>query len=476
MAFYSCKWLIALFVAKTLVEGGLGLTDADGAKMSANLVAFTYLTPIIGGYIADRWVSPRICVPLGTLLMGIGYLCGWQSATQGSVALLWLMIILVSIGTGLFKGNVSGINGRLFEDKDQLDSAFSIQYSFVNIGSFIGTTVVSFVAYGIGFGPTFLVCALLLFLDTLWLVFGGRAYFGEIGKKPFKVNETNIESEKDKQKSDSEPLTRKEKHRIWAIILVTIFSIIFWVVWFNETNIESEKDKQKSDSEPLTRKEKHRIWAIILVTIFSIIFWVVWYLTYMPIMYHWGPDFDYANKANWMIGNFTVPSSWFDSLNALCCIVLGPVLAAVWAKKAKSPKGDLSMFKKTALGMLLLGVAFLVMSAADIIRGAGQASLMWIIAVGILMSLGEMVFSPLGNSFISKFSPARVLGLMMGVWPFAIFIAGKSYGYLYEFLGKYSFAPAYGIVGAIVIICGIILWTSSKLNVDYCSRYINVTW
>ena len=420
MAFYSCKWLIALFVAKTLVEGGLGLTDADGAKMSANLVAFTYLTPIIGGYIADRWVSPRICVPLGTLLMGIGYLCGWQSATQGSVALLWLMIILVSIGTGLFKGNVSGINGRLFEDKDQLDSAFSIQYSFVNIGSFIGTTVVSFVAYGIGFGPTFLVCALLLFLDTLWLVFGGRAYFGEIGKKPFKVNETNIESEKDKQKSDSEPLTRKEKHRIWAIILVTIFSIIFWVVW---------------------------------------------YLTYMPIMYHWGPDFDYANKANWMIGNFTVPSSWFDSLNALCCIVLGPVLAAVWAKKAKSPKGDLSMFKKTALGMLLLGVAFLVMSAADIIRGAGQASLMWIIAVGILMSLGEMVLSPLGNSFISKFSPVRVWVLMMGVWPFAIFIAGKSYGYLYEFLGKYSFAPAYGIVGAIVIICGIILWTlDKKLN------------
>lgn len=417
MAFYSCKWLIALFVAKTLVEGGLGLTDADGAKMSANLVAFTYLTPIIGGYIADRWISPRICVPLGTLLMGIGYLCGWQSALNGSVALIWLMIVLVSIGTGLFKGNISGINGRLFEDKAQLDSAFSVQYSFVNIGSFIGTTAVSFVAYGIGFGPTFLVCALLLFLDTLWLIFGGKAYFGDIGKKPFKVNETNIESEKDNQKSDSEPLTKKEKHRIGAIILITLFSVIFWVVW---------------------------------------------YLTYMPIMYHWGPDFNYANKANWMIGNFTVPSAWFDSLNALCCIILGPVLAVVWTKRANSPKGDLSMFKKTALGMLLLGISFIVMAAAEIIRGQNQANLMWIIAVGILMSLGEMVFSPLGNSFISKFSPPRVLGLMMGVWPFAIFIAGKSYGYLYEFLSKYSFAPAYGIVGAIVIICGVVLWSLDK--------------
>ncbi|MPN22808.1 Dipeptide and tripeptide permease B [bioreactor metagenome] len=179
-------------------------------------------------------------------------------------------------------------------------------------------------------------------------------------------------------------------------------------------------------------------------------------------MYHWGPDFDYANKANWMIGNFTVPSAWFDSLNALCCIILGPVLAAIWTKRANSPKGDLSMFKKTALGMLLLGISFVVMAGAEVIRGENQANLMWIVAVGILMSLGEMVFSPLGNSFISKFSPARVLGLMMGVWPFAIFIAGKSYGYLYEFLGNYSFAPAYGLVGAIVLICGIILWTLDK--------------
>ncbi|MEG0857322.1 MAG: peptide MFS transporter [Terrisporobacter sp.] len=417
MAFYSAKWLIALFVVKTLAEGGLGLTDADGAKMSANLVAFTYLTPIFGGWIADRWLSPRICVPLGTLLMGLGYLCGWQSAIQGSVGMLWLMIALVSIGTGFFKGNISAINGRLFEDQTQLDSAFTIQYSFVNIGSFIGTTFVSFIAYGAGFGPTFLVCALILFLDTIWLIFGGKAYFGEIGKKPFKINETNIQTEKDKQKSDDEPLTKKEKLRVGAIILVTLFSVIFWVVW---------------------------------------------YLTYMPIMYHWGPDFDTANKANWVIGNFTVPSSWFDSLNALCCIFMGPLLAVVWSKKANSPKGDLSMFKKTALGMLLLGVAFMVMATAEIVRGAGQASLMWIVMVGLLMSLGEMVFSPLGNSFISKFSPPRLLGLMMGVWPFAIFIAAKCYGYLYEYLAKYSFAPAYGIVGAIVLICGVVLWSMDK--------------
>ncbi|MBS5787695.1 MAG: peptide MFS transporter [Clostridioides difficile] len=418
MAYYSSKWLIGIFVVAAVAKGGLGLEPADGAKMTSFLVAFTYLTPILGGLIADRWISPRLCVPIGTLIMGLGYVCGWQASLQTSKMLVYLMIALVSIGTGLFKGNVSGINGRLFDDKEVLDSAFSIQYSFVNIGSFIGTTFVSFIAYStIGFGGTFLICGLLLFLDTIWFIIGGKASFGDVGRKPFKVDEVKVNSEVKEEVVNNEPLTKKERGRVWAIILVTIFSIVFWVVW---------------------------------------------YLTYMPILYHWGPDFDYANKANWVIGNFTVPSAWFDSLNALCCIILGPVLAALWAKLAKSKRGDLSMFKKTALGMLLLGAAFGVMALAEVIRGTGQANLMWIVLVGILMSLGEMVFSPLGNSFISKFSPAKVLGLMLGVWPFAIFIAGYAYGYLYEFLSKYSFAPAYAIVGAIVIVCGIILWAMEK--------------
>lgn len=416
MAFYSAKWLISIFIATEVIKGGLGLTPADGAKMTANLVAFTYLTPILGGYIADRWINPRLCIILGALIMAMGYVFGWQASVMSSSKFLWVMILLVSIGTGLYKGNIAGMSGRLFNDKDQLDSAFSIQYSIANIGSFLGTLTVSFIAYKIGFGKTFLVCALLLLISTIWFYFGGKATFGEVGKKPFEVYEDKTSTKKD----------------------------------------------LKNHNTPLTSNDKKRIGAIIIFTIFSIVFWVVWYLTYMPVLYHWGPDFDYANKANWVIGNFRVPSAWFDSLNSLCCIILGPVLAAVWSKNSKSKKGDMSIFKKTALGMMLLGLAFIVMSTAEIVRGDNQANLIWIIVVGILISLGEMVFAPLGKSFISKFSPARLLGLMMGIWPLARFIAGKTYGYLYEMLSHYSFAYAYGIVAIIVILCGIIIWKLDK--------------
>ena len=416
MAFYSAKWVIGIFIAAEVMRGGLGLTPADGAKMTANLVAFTYLTPILGGFIADRWLSPRLCVILGALIMAAGYVFGYQASVTSSPQFLWVMIILVSIGTGLYKGNIAGISGRLFNDKDQLDSAFSIQYSIANIGSFLGTLTVSFIAYKIGFGKTFLVCAGFLVISTIWFYLGGRATFGDIGKKPFEANE-------------SKAYTKKVS---------------------------------KDYRTPLTVGDKKKIGAIILFSLFSIVFWVVWYLTYMPVLYHWGPDFDYANKANWMIGNFRVPSAWFDSLNSLCCIVLGPVLAGVWAKNAKSAKGDMSIFKKTALGMMLLGLAFILMCMAEIIRGDGQANLMWIIVVGILISVGEMVFAPLGKSFISKFSPARLLGLMMGVWPLARFIAGKTYGYLFEMLSGYSFAPAYGVVAVVVLLCGVVIWQLDK--------------
>ncbi len=140
-AFYTVKWLLAIWLATetTSKMGGMGLTSVEAGKISAYFVAATYITPMIGGYLADYWVSPRLWEVLGNDLMGAGYLVGWQAT---NLTLVWVMIILVAVGTGLFKGNLSGVNSLMFDDQDELNSAFSVQYSFVNIGSFIGTTFV----------------------------------------------------------------------------------------------------------------------------------------------------------------------------------------------------------------------------------------------------------------------------------------------------------------------------------------------
>lgn len=409
--------MLAVWIATTVGSGGLGLSDTKGVSMAALFTALTYITPVIGGYIADYWVSPRICVVVGMILMGVGYLCTWQATSMG---LVWAMIILVSVGTGLFKGNLSGVNGLLFAKKEDLDEAFSIQYSFVNVGSFIGTTFLVLLIGTKGFNFVFLCCGLLLFIDAIWFLVNGK-YLGDAGKRPFKIDQRKFNIKDNKAEEGAKPLTAGDKKKVAAIILVTLFSVVFWMVW---------------------------------------------YLAFQPAYFYfgWGDGEAFLNRANWVIGSFTVPTAWFDSMNALVCIILGPVLGKLWTKMASRPKGDMSMFKKTALGMILVGISYVVMVVADII-GNGNTSLIMIAMVSLLMSTGEMVFSPLGNSFITKLAPSKLMGLLLGFWPIAVFFSNMLNPKVYALLKTdvpAQFQKGYGILAAIVIGIGLLLWFGSK--------------
>ncbi len=416
LAYYAAKWGLTIFIAAEAVNGGLGLDKSVAATMSANLVALTYITPIIGGYIADRWISPRLLVPVGEILMGLGYLCAWQA---NGIGMLWAMVILVAVGTGFFKGNVSGINGRLFPlaDADELDTVFSLQYSFVNIGSFCGTTFLSLLAKAAGYRMLFLVCGIALFVDCVWWLFGMK-FFGDAGKKPFLVD-----------------------------------------------NRVEDVNKAEKDTTPLTKLEKNRVISILIVTIFSGIFWTVWYMVYNPVYFEFGPTSEAGlGWANWNIGSFTMPTAWFDSMNGLLCIILCPVFAGIWAKMRQRPQGDIGMFKKTALGIIILGLTPATMVFAAILAGSGTKEPVgiWIIVLAALfMSVGEAIFSPLGNAFISKYAPKKLLGTLLGIWPLAIFFASKGSGMLYNWLSKMDFIKGYGGVAIVIIACGLIMFVFS---------------
>ena len=419
LAYYAAKWGLSIFIVVAAAKGGLGLDKSIGAAMSSQLVAFTYITPVFGGYIADRWISPRILVPIGEILMGLGYLCAWQA--NGRV-MLYAMIILVAVGTGFFKGNVSGINGRLFptSDEDELDTAFSLQYSFVNIGSFCGTTFLSLIGTNVGYREMFLVCGIFLFIDCAWWLFGMR-FFGDAGKKPFLVD--------------------------------------------NRTENVDKADKEK-DNHPLTKLERNRVIAILIVTLFSGIFWLIWYMVYMPVYYEFGPVAQGGQGwANWNIGSFEMPTAWFDSMNGLLCIILCPVFAGIWAKMRQRPQGDWGMFTKTAIGIIILGLCTASMVLAAVISGQGTknpAGIWVIVLTAVCMSVGEVIFSPLGNAFISKYSPKKLLGTMLGVWPLIIFFSGLAYGPLYNWLENFDFVKAYGIVTLIIVGCGVVMLLFTK--------------
>ena len=400
LSYYLGRSLILIFVTATVATGGLGLSDTVAANMQSNLTAFSYLLPLLGGVIVDKYIGAKYTTPIGMVIAGVGYFMGSVATSTTGV---YLMIFFVSAGLALFKNGP--IIGRVITDKSQMDSAFSVRYSLVNVGAFIGTFAVGilykdvFAKDGVlGFIPCFRLAALIMVLGALWYVFVCWRFLGDTAALPFKKTMTAEEIEAEKARKASE----------------------------------------KEAKQPMTTVEKKRIGAIVVASIFSIIFWIFWYLGYLPVYYYW------AENANWAIGGYEVPATWFDAANSMFCVILGPVVASLWKKLAARPQGDMSIFRKTALGITTIGLGYLFYILMDIVRGDGKVSVIWLLGFAFLLTLGEMFFSPLGHAFISKYSPSRYLAVMMSVWGFATFIAAKSYGPVYGLLfgGKIEFKVA----------------------------------
>ncbi len=420
LSYYLGRSLILIFVTATVATGGLGLSDTVAANMQSNLTAFSYLLPLLGGVVVDKYIGAKYTTPIGMVIAGVGYFMGSIATSTTGV---YLMIFFVSAGLALFKNGP--IIGRVITDKAQMDSAFSIRYSLVNVGAFIGTFAVGilykdvFAKDGVlGFVPCFRLAALIMVLGALWYVFVCWRFLGDTAALPFKKTMTAEEIEAEKARKASE----------------------------------------KEEKQPMTTVEKKRIGAIVVASIFSIIFWIFWYLGYLPVYYYW------AENANWAIGGYEVPATWFDAANSMFCVILGPVVASLWKKLAARPQGDMSIFRKTALGITTIGLGYLFYILMDIVRGDGKVSVIWLLGFAFLLTLGEMFFSPLGHAFISKYSPSRYLAVMMSVWGFATFIAAKSYGYVYGLLfgGNLEFRVACGIVAGIALVSAVIMVALDK--------------
>lgn len=419
LSFYLGRSLILIFVTASVATGGLGLSDKVAANMQSNLTAFSYLLALLGGVVVDRYIGARYTTPVGMILAGVGYFMG---ANAKSATGVYLMIFFVSLGLGLFKNGP--IIGRVITDKDQMDSAFSLRYALVNVGAFIGTFLVGilykdvFAKDGVlGFAPCFTIAAAIMVLGAFWYYFVCWRFLGDIGKEPFKKT-----------------LTKEEKEMKGV-----------------------DKSGEEVDKS-LTSIEKKRIGAIFIASGFSIIFWIFWYLAYLPVYYYW------ADNMDWVIAGYQVPSTWFDAGNSLFCVILAPVMAALWVRLAKRPQGDISLFRKTGIGIAVLGSSYLLYALIDITRGGNKASVLWLLGSVFILSLGEMFFSPLGHSFISKYSPSKYLAMMMAVWGFAIFVAAKTYGYAYGFLfgGNFAFKDACIIVAVIAFVCALLMFFLDK--------------
>jgi len=429
LAFYGAKPLLLLFLITAAAEGGLGVERTDAAVMAANLTAYTYMAPLIGGVICDRWLGARYAITLGYVIMAAGYVVGYRAQGPSGVN---AMIILVSIGTGFFKGNLNALIGRQYKSKELLDAAFSIQYSYVNIGAFVGSLLTGYLYLHLfkkgevlGFRQCLLMAALWCIIGMVWFVLNWRNLQGQ-GIRPFKY----LTDEKGKVIGSTE---------------------------------EDKGDAKKE--QPLTKLEKNRVLAIVLVSAFSVLFWLFYYQQDLALVIYMT---DYVKMS---VGSFEIPPSWITTTwNGLLCVALGGVMAAIWKKLAARPQGDMNMFKKVALSFLFVGLAFGIMVACESFRGIGadpsvKASVLWPFLFSTVITVGEMCFSPLRNSFVSKYAPKKYVSLLMGVIAVSTFGANKLSPFVQAFIEKFDVFPVFVGIFALMLVFAALIWIANgKLN------------
>ena len=241
LAYYLGRSLILIFVTASVATGGLGLSDTVAANMQSNLTAFSYLLPLFGAVIVDKYIGARYTTPVGMFIAAAGYFTGGIAKSSAGV---YAMIFLVSLGLALFKNGA--IIGRVITDKSQMDPAFSMRYTLVNVGAFIGTFLVGilykdvFAKDGVlGFAPCFKMAALMMVLGGLWYIFVCWRFLGDLGKLPFKKTLTEEEKAAEAKKNKAAAYNDREEtyrcnlcsfvilHRILDILVSGIYAGIF---------------------------------------------------------------------------------------------------------------------------------------------------------------------------------------------------------------------------------------------------------
>lgn len=507
-SYYGMRAILVLFLIDSVSEvgGGFGWSRSEALVLYAWYTGLVYLTPIFGGYIADRKIGFRKAVIYGAALMTLGHAV---LAAETPIT-FYLGLSLLILGNGLFKPNISSIVGSLYTHRpEKKDSAYTIFYMGVNAGSFLGMMICGWLGETKGWGYGFGAAGVFMLFGMLQFIFAQKI-FGKLGLKPMKAKQEDTSDAEEKEvpfeKADKTRLVTSvlllvatvigfltisfpkgqeqlkyvlvipftvsilnflikrlkkynkiEKDRLTVIGILSAFSVLFWMAFeqgggtmsiyaqdytARSLNSAFEIDLFKYISLALTvipililtwlliGMGRHMVKKYPLATLFSgLSFALIWYIIYT------------INAENFSLASNEIPATWFGMLNALFIISLAPLFSRLWDKTAGS-KFELSGPLKFALGLALLGLGFLalVLGSWNIPSGAQTASvsIVWLILAYLFHTLGELCLSPVGLSIINKLSPARLVGMMFGVWYLGNFVANFLGGIIGSYIDEIS--------------------------------------
>ncbi|HYF33448.1 MAG TPA: peptide MFS transporter [Chitinophagaceae bacterium] len=430
--FYGMRALLTLFLVHALA-----FRESEASIIYGGFLGLCYLTPMLGGYISDRYLGNRNCILLGGATMSIGQLFMFASAivyannVAMATTLMWIALGILIIGNGFFKPNISSMVGQLYPKSDnRLDSAFTIFYMGINLGAFLGITICPIVGdVKIGdvrvvtaFKWGFLAAGTAMALGTILFFFLKDKYVVSpegkpVGARPrFKNAGDAIGTSEAAQRGEAEKAhftsTALMGSLIALVALVAAFKFVVdlnWIYSFIYASGITLAGLIMTDKS-LTKIERDRIIVMYFVAFFVIFFWACFEQSASSL------TFIADNQTDRRLFGWDMPPSLVQNANSLFIIILALPFSYMWLWLQRRKMEPISTMKQ-ALGLIILAIGFLIIAMQ--VKGMGindKIGVIWLIVMYLFHTIGELWLSPIGLSLVAKLAPVRFSSLLMGVW------------------------------------------------------------
>jgi POT family proton-dependent oligopeptide transporter len=449
-SYYGMKAILVYYMYYQVSKGGLGINQQTALAIASVYGSLVYMSGIIGGWISDRMLGSSKSVFYGGILIMFGHIA---LAVPGSMTMFFVSMILIVLGTGLLKPNISTILGDLYDIKDaRRDAGFSIFYMGVNLGAFIAPLIVGTVGMNYNFHLGFGLAAIGMFLALVVYVLTRKKTLGLAGT--FVLN----------------PLSPAEKKKAFTqigagVVIIAILLIIaitaglltvqsfIDLVGFLGFIIPTIYFIVMYRSKHTTKEERSRIIAYIPLFIASVMFWAIEEQGSTILA-------NFADKRTQLnFAGMHINPSWFQSLNPLFIVVFAPIVGWLWVKlRDKQP----TIPQKFGFGLLFAGLSFVVILVPAWLGGThALVNPLWLVLSYFIVVIGELCLSPVGLSATTKLAPAAFSAQMMSLWFLSNAAAQALNAQLVKFYTPASEMTYFGVIGGASIVLSIILFALS---------------
>ena len=397
-SYYGMRALLILYLTKHWQ-----FTDAASYLIYGAYTSLVYIMPVFGGMLADQILGSKKAVTYGAILLVFGHL---GMTVESNEQIFYLSLALIVSGVGFLKPNISTMVGALYEDGDpRRDSGFTIFYMGINIGAFTATLLCGYLGEKVGWAYGFGAAGIGMFLGLIIFLWGQK-YLEGLAEPPSEKYMTKVSG---------------VSYENWAYISGVIMVLITWFLVQNSQLVGQLLGGFGAifigawllyALFKCAPEERDRLIVVGILILFSLIFWALFEQagSSLNILTDRGVDR--------VIFGWEVPASMFQSLNAGFIFTIAPLFALLWialAKRNMEPSTPI----KFSIGIVLVGLGFLVLVYGMQSSEALQTGVIWIVLIYFLHTLGELCLSPVGLSSVTKLSPQRIVGFMMGMWFFA---------------------------------------------------------